>query len=361
MSTPSLFAPTQLGAIDLKNRIVLAPLTRSRASDTGVPADFAATYYAQRAQAGLLIAEATQISEEGRGYPRTPGIHTREQLEGWKPIVDAVHAVGSKFVLQLWHVGRIASSKNRASDVTTVAPSAIQAPGEMYTDVAGMQPHDTPRALETDEIARIAGEFAQAAANAMEVGFDGVEFHSANGYLFHQFLAENTNQRSDKYGGSIENRMRAPLEVLDAITAKVGPERVGIRISPAHTFNGIEEGDSAALYEAYIGELNQRGLAYLHVMRPFANDADTDFVTFARERYRGNIIACGGYDPTEAGALIADNGADAVAFGQAFISNPDLPLRVHVGAPLAEPNRDTFYTPGPEGYTDYPIWAGPKD
>ncbi|MEM9029183.1 MAG: alkene reductase [Pseudomonadota bacterium] len=358
MSNQTLFSPTRLGAIELKNRIVLAPLTRSRADADGVPADFAAIYYAQRAQAGLLITEATQISPEGKGYPRTPGLFSSSQLEGWRRIVDAVHAVGGKIVVQLWHVGRIASAANREQTVDTVAPSAIQAAGEMYTDAAGMQPHDMPRALETAEIPRLADEFAQAAVNAIDVGFDGIELHSANGYLLHQFLAENTNQRTDQYGGNIPNRARAPLEVLDAILAKVPSDRVGIRISPAHAFNDIEEGDTAALYDHYIGELNSRGLAYLHVMRPFANQSASDFVKFARARFRGNIIACGGYDAASAQALIAKDGADAVAFGQSFIANPDLPLRISVGAPLATPNRETFYSPGETGYTDYPVWSG---
>lgn len=358
MSQSALFTPTRLGAIELKNRIVLAPLTRSRASSQGVPADFAATYYAQRAQAGLLITEATQISFEGMGYPRTPGIHTPEQLEAWKRIVDTVHAVGGKIVVQLWHVGRIAHPANRGTRADVVAPSAIQAPGEMYTDAEGMQPHAVPRALGTEEIARVANDFAKAAVNAMEIGFDGIEFHSANGYLMHQFLAENTNRRTDRYGGSIENRVRAPLEFLDAILAKVPAGKVGIRISPAHAFNDIDEGNSKALYDHYITELSSRGLAYLHVMRPFANQIETDFVGFARSRYKGKLIACGGYDRNSASELIAGNGADAVAFGQLFIANPDLPLRFRVDAPLGEPQRDTFYSPGPAGYTDYDFWSG---
>ncbi|MEO0730549.1 MAG: alkene reductase, partial [Pseudomonadota bacterium] len=261
MSIDRLFEPVTLGDLELSNRIVLAPLTRSRANEMGVPSELAATYYAQRAQAGLLITEATQVSFEGMGYPRTPGIHSPEQLAAWKQIVETAHAVGTKIAVQLWHVGRIANAKNRGVDADVVAPSAIQAPGEMYTDAAGMQPHDTPRALAPDEIARLADEYADAAQNAMDVGFDAVEFHSANGYLMHQFLSSNVNQREDQYGGSIENRMRAPLEVLDAIIARIGANKVGIRVSPSHAFNDIEEDDTEALYKAYYAELQKRGLA----------------------------------------------------------------------------------------------------
>lgn len=356
MTSTVLFEPVSLGSLDLKNRIVLAPLTRSRANDQGVPADFAAAYYAQRAQAGLLITEATQVSFEGMGYPRTPGVHTDAQLAAWKRIVDAVHGVGGKIVVQLWHTGRVSNALNRGQSAVTVAPSAIQAPGEMYTDAKGMQPHDTPRALDTDEIARIAQDYAEAAAKAMEIGFDGVEFHSANGYLMHQFLAENTNHRADPYGGSIENRIRAPLEVLDAILTQVPSERVGLRVSPAHAFNDIDEGDTEALYTAYYAELDKRSLAYLHVMRPFANASDADPVVQARRQFSGPLLVCGGYDRESGVDAVANQGVDAVAYGRPFIANPDLPLRFALGAPLAEPQGDTFYTPGPKGYTDYPVW-----
>ncbi|MEO1694109.1 MAG: alkene reductase, partial [Pseudomonadota bacterium] len=232
MSTDALFSPVKLGTLHLANRIVLAPLTRSRANEMGVPSDLAPTYYAQRGQAGLLITEATQVSFEGMGYPRTPGMHTPEQIAGWRPVVDAAHAVGTKIAAQLFHVGRIVNTKNRGVSADVVAPSAVQAPGEMYTDAAGMQPHDTPRALETDEIARVASDFADAAHNAITAGFDAVEFHSANGYLMHQFLSSNVNQRDDRYGGSIENRIRFPLEVAHAVVDVWGAGRVGYRVSP---------------------------------------------------------------------------------------------------------------------------------
>lgn len=353
MPVTSLFEPTNLGAIEIANRIVMSPLTRSRADASGIPAPFAATYYAQRATAGLIVAEMTQISYEGMGYARTPGIHEPAQIERWLPITDAVHKADGKIVLQLGHVGRIASALNRPVTADVVSASAVKAPGQMYTDSQQMVDHDTPRALETSEIARLDRDYADAAANAIAAGFDGVEFHSANGYLPQQFLSTNVNKRTDKYGGSLANRIRMPLEALTAIAAKVGADRVGIRVSPGHTFNGIEETDAADLYAAYYAELDKLGLAYLHVMRQFMNAVTTDPVTVARKLYRGKIIAAGGYDPESAAGVVAAGGADAIAFGKAFIANPDLVARIRSGAPLAKPDESTFYTPGEKGYTDY--------
>lgn len=354
MANDVLFTPTTLGDISLPNRIVMAPLTRSRANSHGVPSDLAPTYYSDRADAGLIIAEATQISFEGMGYPRTPGIHTDAQKAGWKRVLDAVHGAGGRMVLQLWHVGRIAAHANRGEAADIVAPSAIRAPGEMYTDQHGMVPHDAPRALETQEIARLADEYARAAETAIAIGFDGVELHSANGYLLHQFLSSNVNRRTDRYGGSIENRIRMPLEMLDAILDKVPASKVGIRVSPGHTFNGIEETDRDKVYAAYYEQLGKRGLAYLHLMRPFANELDADLVSFAHEHYAGDLLVCGGYDAKSAVAAIEGGQAKAVAFGVPFIANPDLVTRFQLDAPLNEPNPETFYTPGPEGYLDYP-------
>lgn len=356
-STDAFFTPVTLGAFSLKNRIVMAPLTRSRASAAGVPADYAAEYYGERAGAGLIISEATQISFEGMGYPRTPGIHTDAQLEAWAKIVSAVQHGGAQFVCQLWHVGRIAAHANRGTAAEIVAPSAIRAPGEMYTDAHGMVAHDEPRALSTDEMARIAGDYARAAKNAIRVGFDGVELHSANGYLLHQFLSSNVNRRDDRYGGSIENRVRMPLEMLDAIIAEVGADRVGLRISPGHAFNAIEETDMEALYAHYLSELKKRKLAYLHVMRPFANDIETDVVAMVKTHYDGALIVCGGYDAESGAREIVEGRAAAVAYGKLYIANPDLARRFREGALLNEPNPDTFYTPGREGYTDYPKLA----
>ncbi len=358
MSAEHLFTPVSFGKLQLNNRIVMAPLTRSRADDNGVPAEFAAEYYGQRADAGLIITEGTQISLEGKGYPRTPGIHTDAQVEAWRKIVDAVHERGAKFVSQLLHVGRIAAQLNRESPVDTVGPSPIKAGGEMYTDAKGMVEHDQPRAVTQEDIKRISKEYAAAAKNAIKAGFDGVEFHAANGYLPHQFISTNVNQRADEYGGSIENRLRAPLEWLDAVIDAVGADRVGVRISPSHKFNDIEEADTEVVYAAYLKELSKRNLAYLHVIRPFTHVAEIDTVSLARANYTGKILACGEFSQSEGEAFVAEGKADAIVFGRPFISNPDLITRFKTGAPLAEPNEDTFYSPGREGYTDYPNLTG---
>ncbi|MDX2308328.1 MAG: alkene reductase [Hyphomicrobium sp.] len=355
--TSSLLAPLRLGAIELKNSIVMAPLTRSRANPMAVPSDLAVEYYGQRAGAGLIVTEATQVSDEAMGYARTPGVHTAEQVAVWSKVAKAVHDRGGKIVMQLWHVGRIAHPLNRGFTADIVAPSAIAAPGQMWTDQSGMQPFPVPRALATDEIAGIAADFATAAENALAAGFDGVEIHSANGYLLHQFLSTNANQRTDRYGGSIENRIRMPLEIVEAVLAKVPADRVGIRVSPGHTFNGIEEADRDALYAAYLARLNEYGLAYLHVMRPTANAYTSDPVTMARKHWTGRLVAAGGYTPETGAALVASGGADAVAFGQNYIANPDLAKRIETGAPLNSPDPSTFYTPGPVGYIDYPVLA----
>lgn len=351
---PSLFSKGHFGQIETSNRIVMAPLTRSRADSFGVPASFAADYYAQRATAGLIVTEATQVSFEGMGYARTPGLHTEPQIEAWKKITAAVHARGGKIVSQLWHVGRIAHKANRGVDADVVAPSAIAAPGEIYTDVKGMVAYDVPRALETREIGRIAKEYAAAAKAAISAGFDGVEVHSANGYLLHQFLSTNVNQRTDRYGGTIENRASAPLEIIRAVIGAAGAGRVGVRVSPGNGFNGIEESDVEPLYTYYLGELDKLGLAYLHVMRSSPDATRIDPVTFARGIFKGPLIAAGGYDRDEAGTLLSSGGADAVAFGKAYIANPDLVARLLAEAPLNTPDEATFYAPGPKGYTDYP-------
>lgn len=354
MTQDTLFKPTALGDIEIKNRIVMAPLTRSRADDMGVPADFAAEYYAQRAGAGLIITEATQASFQGMGYPRTPGLHTPEQLARWRKVVDAVHDGGSKIVSQIWHVGRVAGNANRGVAADVVAPSAIPAPGQIYTDAEGLIPHDEPRALTLEEIGGIAKEFATATRNAIDTGFDGVEVHSANGYLLHQFLSSNVNQRTDRYGGSIENRIRMPLEVIDAVIAEIGARRVGVRISPGHSFNGIEEVDMVDLYDRYVAELDKRGLAYLHVQNPTSNTVEQDVVALVRARFSGQIIAAGGYDAKSGAAVVEQGTAAAIAFGKAFLANPDLPARIRSGAALNAPDESTFYTPGSKGYTDYP-------
>ena len=358
MTTDALFTPEHLGGISLKNRIVMAPLTRSRADKEGVPSQYAPQYYSERAAgAGLVIAEATQVSFGAQGYCRTPGAHTREQMAGWARVVDAVHERGGKIALQMWHCGRITSSLNRLEG-EAVGPSAVQAGGQMYTDAKGMQPHDVPRALTEADIAGIAEDFAATAQRAIDAGFDGVEVHSANGYLLHQFLSTNANVRTDKYGGSIENRMRMPLQVVKAVVDRIGADKTGVRVSPGHAFNDIVETDMAELYPQYFKALDRLGLAYLHVMRAFANKVETDVVGMARENYGGKIIACGGYTGETGADLIASGGADAVAYGQLFIANPDLPARIKAGAPLNKPHQATFYTPGPKGYVDYPAMEG---
>lgn len=357
MSTASLFTPVKLGSIELPNRIVMAPLTRSRGNELAVPAAFAAEYYAQRASAGLIITEATQVSYEAMGYCRTPGVHTPEQIAVWRKVAERVHAAGGRIVMQIWHVGRVASALNRGVAAETVSASTVQLPGKMYTDAKGMVEHDVPRALTTEEIARVAGDFAQAASNAIDAGFDGVEVHSANGYLLHQFLSSNVNKRSDRYGGSIANRIRMPLEVIDAVIARVPADRVGVRISPGHQFNDIAEDDMEPLYAHYVGELDRRGLAYLHVKRPQSHAWSIDPVPMARKHYKGRIIAASNYDPASGAAVIAAGIADAVAFGRLFIANPDLPERIRRGAPLNRLDESTLYTPGEKGYTDYPRLA----
>ena len=358
MTTDALFTPVKLGGISVKNRIVMAPLTRSRADAEGVPSQHAAQYYSERAEgAGLVIAEATQVSFGAQGYCRTPGAHTREQMAAWARVVDAVHERGGKIALQMWHCGRITSSANRVEG-DAVGPSAVQAAGMMYTDAKGMQPHDMPRALTVAEIAGIAEDFAATAQRAIDVGFDGVEVHSANGYLLHQFLSTNANVRTDAYGGSIENRMRMPLQIVKAVVDRIGADKTGVRVSPGHAFNDIVEADMAELYPKYIKALDGLGLAYLHVMRPTANQIEADVVAMARAAFAGRIIATGGYTGETGGALITAGGADAIGFGQAFIANPDLPARIKTGAALNAPDQATFYTPGPRGYVDYPVMEG---
>ncbi|MEQ1696974.1 MAG: alkene reductase [Hyphomicrobiaceae bacterium] len=359
MTPNALFTPLNLGSIALKNRIVMAPLTRSRADAEGVPSPYAAQYYSERAEgAGLVIAEATQVSFGAQGYCRTPGAHTREQMAAWARVVDAVHERGGTIALQMWHCGRITAAANRTAGTEAVGPSAVQASGQMYTDAKGMQPHDMPRALEAAEIAGIADDFAATAERAMGVGFDGVEVHSANGYLLHQFLSTNANTRSDAYGGAIENRIRMPLQVVKAVVDRIGADKTGVRVSPGHVFNDIAEADMTELYPQYFKALDGFGLAYLHVMRAFANTVETDVVAMARASFSGRIIACGGYNGETGAAMIAAGGADAVAFGTAFIANPDLAARIKVGAVLRAPDQATFYTPGPKGYVDYPAMEG---
>ena len=354
-----LFDPLQLKSWNLPNRLVMAPLTRNRATEGMVPGDLAVEYYAQRASAGLIITEGTQPSAVGQGYLNTPGIHTPEQVAGWSRVADAVHANGGRIVVQLMHAGRIAHPDNK-DGLESIAPSALAAPNQMVT-AEGQKPHPVPRALETDELPGVVEDFVHAARSAVEAGLDGVEIHAANGYLLHQFLAPGSNERTDSYGGTPENRARLIVEVTRAVAEAIGPERVGIRISPAHNIQGATEEDPAdveATYTALVDGIAPLGIAYLSVLA----DPSLDLVQRLRKDFGGVLIANDGFGQVttreSAQALLDDDLADAVAVGRLFLANPDLPKRWQTGAGLNEPNPGTFYGGGAEGYTDYPSLAG---
>ena len=346
----NLFSPLTLGAVSLRNRMAMAPMTRSRASAQAVQSPLAAEYYGQRAAAGLIITEGTGPSAMGMGYARTPGIYNDAQIAAWRVVTDAVHALGGKIFVQLMHVGRIAHSANRTIPDAPVAPSAIRAAGQMWTDAQGMQPNDMPRALETSEIRGVIAEFAQASLNGIKAGFDGVELHSASGYLPNQFLSTNANQRTDQYGGSIENRIRFAVEALQAMVKAVGASRVGIKVSPGMKFNDIEDPDPIATHVALAKAISPLGLAYLHIMR-----TGIGAETVLRDVFSGPLLVGGGFLKDEANQVLAAGGADAVVFGSTYLANPDLLTRFEVNAPLNVPDQATFYTPGPKGYTDYPV------
>lgn len=349
-----LFRPITVGPLALPHRIVMAPMTRNRADEGNVPSELARSYYRQRASAALIVTEGTQVSPEGVGYPSTPGIHTEAQAEGWRRITDAVHDEGGRVFLQLWHVGRISHPVFHGGALP-VAPSAVRPEGSVFTP-EGMKEFVTPRALETDEVARVVEDFRRGAALAREVGFDGVEIHGANGYLVDQFLRDGVNRRTDRYGGSVENRLRFPLEVVDAVVDVWGAERVGIRISPLGRFNDMSDSDPQALFTALAQALDDRGLAYLHIITD--DDFEDETVSFdpltLGEVFRGAVIAASGYEAESGAREIAEGRADLVAYGRAFLANPDLPRRFREGAELNEPDSDTFYGGGAEGYVDYP-------
>jgi N-ethylmaleimide reductase len=350
-----LFTPVTLGRLALPNRIVMAPLTRNRAGDGNVPQPISVTYYAQRASAGLIITEASPVSEMGHGYPATPGIHTPEQIEGWREVTSAVHAAGGRIVLQLWHVGRISHPSLLPGNAQPVAPSAIQPAGMAFT-LQGMQPFVMPRALAIDELPGIVEEYRQAARNALEAGFDGVEVHAANGYLLDQFLRDGSNRREDQYGGSIPNRTRLLLEVVAAVSKVWGAEKVGVRISPVNPFNDMRDSYPQALFNHVAEALNPFGLAYLHVVEVGIGAAEAlapfDFGEL-RRAYKGNYMANGGYSKASATAAIAGKRADCVAFGVPYIANPDLVERFRNDAPLNVADQETFYGGDERGYTDY--------
>lgn len=362
--TSALFDPLTVGRYTLAHRVVMAPLTRMRASVPGnVPHALNAIYYGQRASAGgLLIAEASQVMPSGQGMPATPGIHTDAQVAGWRGVTEAIHATGGVVFLQLWHVGRISHSSHHAGGARPVAPSAIAIAGMAMTAEFNFVPCETPRALELAEIPGIVAAYAQAARLAMQAGFDGVEVHAANGYLLEQFLQSRSNRRTDAYGGSITNRARLTLDVTEAVAQVWGPDRVGIRLSPYGIANDSGEDEPLPLYTALIGALDAMGLAYLHLIEPRASgtgkaDVDHQGVPSAarlfRPAWRGVLIAAGNFRGDSAAHAITQGDADAIAFGRYFISNPDLPERLRSGAPLTPYNRATFYGGGTAGYTDY--------
>ncbi|WP_454743599.1 alkene reductase [Cupriavidus necator] len=356
MTDKTLFKPYTLGSLTLSNRVVLAPLTRNRAGAGFVPGELAATYYSQRASAGLLISEATQISRQGQGYQDTPGIYTQAQIDGWRPVTDAVHAKGGRIFLQLWHVGRVSHVDLQENGAAPVAPSAIQAGTKTFVN-NGFADVSEPRELELDELPGIVNDFRQAAANAIAAGFDGVEIHGANGYLLDQFLKDGANVRTDAYGGSVENRARLVLEVARAVVNEIGAERTGIRISPVSPANGVSSSDPQAQFDYLVEQLDALGLVYLHVVEG-ATGGPRDVAPFdydaLRKRFKNTYIANNGYDLALAAARLNEDKADLFAFGRPFIANPDLVERLKTGAPLADFNPATLYGGGAEGYTDHP-------
>ncbi len=350
----AVFLPYELGDLALQNRLVMAPMTRSRAIAGNVPNPLAATYYAQRASAGLIVTEATQVSPQGVGYIRTPGIHSDAQVAGWKAITDAVHRAGGKIFLQLWHVGRI-SHPDFHNGALPVAPSAIAPTGTVFTE-KGPQAMVTPRALALDELPGIAAQFRAGAENAKKAGFDGVEIHGANGYLLDQFTRDGANQRTDAYGGSVENRARFPLEVTDAVIAVWGADRVGYRVSPNSPFNSMSESNPPQIFGYLAEQLNRRNIGYLHAVDPAADGAKR-ISPLLRRTFDGTYIVNGGFDLAAANAAIAGGEADLVAFGVPFLANPDLPARLRQGAALNAPDQTTFYAGEAKGYVDYPELA----
>lgn len=359
MTDKTLFQPYTLGALTLANRIVMAPLTRNRAGAGLVPSAFAATYYSQRASAGLLITEATQISPQAQGYQDTPGLYTQPQIDGWRAVTDAVHAKGGRIFVQLWHVGRISHVDLQPGGDAPVAPSAIRAQTKTFVH-NGFVDVSEPRALALDEIPAIVADFRKAAANAIAAGFDGVEVHGANGYLLEQFIKDGANIRTDAYGGSVENRARLLLEVTAAVAEEIGADRTGVRISPVSPANGISCSDPQPQYDYIAAQLSALDIAYLHVVEG-ATGGPRDVAAFdfdaLRSRFKNTYLANNGYELPLAQTRLAEGKADLFAFGRAFISNPDLVERLKSNAPLAALQPDTLYGGGAAGYIDYPALA----
>ena len=354
---PLLYSKTNLGSLSLQNRLVMSPLTRNRATGN-IPNDLMVEYYAQRASAGLIITEGTSPSPNGLGYPRIPGIFSAAQVAGWKQITDAVHAKGAKMFMQFMHCGRIGHALNLPAGARLLAPSAIAAAGDIYTDAEGMKQNGTPQEMTEADIKSAIEEFAQAAKNAVAAGFDGVELHGANGYLLEQFIRPNSNKRTDRYGGSIENRARFVLEVADAVINAIGKDKVGIRLSPYGVFNDMPLYDGMEADYTYLAQqLNARGLVYIHLVdhSPMGAPAVPDSIKqMFRSTFKGALILSGGYDAARAESDLAAGKCDLIAVGRMFLANPDLVARWKGGAALNQPDMNTFYTPGAKGYTDYP-------
>ncbi len=350
--TDALFAPVHLGALELANRVVMAPMTRDRAGPGDVPTDAMVEYYAQRASAGLIVTEGVQPSAVGKGYWRTPGIHSAEQVEGWRRVADAVHARGGKLVMQLMHCGRVVVAANRGFDADVVAPSALPCPVQVPGPDGTLVDTAMPRALAADELPALLEEYAAAARNAMAAGIDGVELHCASGYLINQFLNPASNVREDEFGGSAENRIRFPVMVLKALADAIGADRVGFRISPGNPYNGMDPSDPQGTFAPFVKAADGLGLAFLHVVDMGLEGLDT--LAMLRANWSGPIIANNNLKADSARALLEAGRAEAVSFGRAFIANPDLVERIAQGAPLAKPDYALLYTGEERGYTDYP-------
>lgn len=366
MHIQPVLEPINLGDMKLNNRVIMAPMTRSRASNSeNKPTDIHVTYYTQRASAGLIITEGAQISKRAVGYINTPGIYSKEQVEAWKKVTQAVHDKGGKIFIQLWHVGRISHPDFHNGELP-LAPSAINPQAKSFTP-KGFKDTVTPKEMSLEEIKQTIEDFKQAGKNAMEAGFDGVEIHSSNGYLLHQFFSRTSNVRGDEYGGSIENRAKILFEIIDAVKTYVPENRIGVRLNPSlhGVFGMTMDEETIPTFDYIIDRLNTYNLAYLHLSEPFTDVsglpfAETDIAGRYRPMYKGTLIMNSGFDQEKANSYIIEGQADAVAFGKPFISNPDLVARFQEGVPLAEWDQDTFYTPGEKGYTDYPTFSEEK-
>lgn len=364
----AVFQPVQVGRYQLPHRIVMAPLTRSRTRQPGnILTSLNACYYAQRASASLMISEATQVSQQGQGYAWTPGIYTPEHVAGWRIVTNAVHKAGGRIFLQLWHVGRISHPSFQPDGMPPVAPSPIEPSGEAFIEnedgEAALVPFVTPRALQLEEMPYVVQQFVQGAKNALASGADGIELHAANGYLLNQFLDTRTNRRTDEYGGSVENRARLLLQVVEAVSEVSGPDRVGVRLSPLGTFNDIGDDDPKATFRYVVEQLNEYHLAYVHIVRPRIPEAEGGawddpeaqaMMRLIRDGYKGTLIVAGGFDLEEAEEWIENGRADLIAFGRKFLANPDLPERFRLGVDLNADDSTTYYGGGAKGYTDYP-------